>query len=139
MSAADRPLAGLLEKINLLFIPVVNVDGDLRRSAYGRINQNGPQETGWRVNGRNLNLNRDFTKLDSAEIRNVAWVFNHYELSFFADTHSTDGAMYPTTAPTATTATAGHRRAAPGWTRSCASRCTRRWKASGTWSMNASA
>ena len=95
MSAADRPLAGLLEKINLLFIPVVNVDGDLRRSAYGRINQNGPQETGWRVNGRNLNLNRDFTKLDSAEIRNVAWVFNHYELSFFADTHSTDGAMYP--------------------------------------------
>ncbi|MCC5763492.1 hypothetical protein LH496_27895, partial [Klebsiella pneumoniae] len=54
-----------------------------------------PQETGWRVNGRNLNLNRDFTKLDSAEIRNVAWVFNHYELSFFADTHSTDGAMYP--------------------------------------------
>ncbi len=35
MSAADRPLAGLLEKINLLFIPVVNVDGDLRRSAYG--------------------------------------------------------------------------------------------------------
>ncbi|WP_043181983.1 M14 family zinc carboxypeptidase, partial [Pseudomonas aeruginosa] len=48
MSAADRPLAGLLEKINLLFIPVVNVDGDLRRSAYGRINQNGPQETGWR-------------------------------------------------------------------------------------------
>ena len=66
MSAADRPLAGLLEKINLLFIPVVNVDGDLRRSAYGRINQNGPQETGWRVNGRNLNLNRDFTKLDSA-------------------------------------------------------------------------
>ncbi|HHK0527503.1 TPA: M14 family metallopeptidase [Pseudomonas aeruginosa] len=95
MSAADRPLAGLLEKINLLFIPVVNVDGDLRRSAYGRINQNGPRETGWRVNGRNLNLNRDFTKLDSAEIRNVAWVFNHYELSFFADTHSTDGAMYP--------------------------------------------
>ena len=98
MSAADRPLAGLLEKINLLFIPVVNVDGDLRRSAYGRINQNGPRETGWRVNGRNLNLNRDFTKLDSAEIRNVAWVFNHYELSFFADTHPPTAPCIPTTA-----------------------------------------
>lgn len=95
MTAGAKPLAGLLEKVNILFIPTVNVDGDLRRSPYGRINQNGPEVTGWRVNGLNLNLNRDFTKLDSAEIRNVAWVFNQYDLSFFADTHSTDGAMYP--------------------------------------------
>jgi len=95
MIAGDKPLAALLERVNILFIPTVNVDGDVRRSAYGRINQNGPDITGWRVNGLNYNLNRDFTKLDSAEIRNVAWVFNTYELSFFADTHSTDGAMYP--------------------------------------------
>ncbi|WP_263144057.1 M14 family metallopeptidase [Pseudomonas sp. RIT-PI-AD] len=95
MTTGKKPLAALLDKINILFIPTLNVDGDMRTSAYGRINQNGPDITGWRVNGQNLNLNRDFTKLDSAEIRNVAWVFNHYELSFFADTHSTDGAMYP--------------------------------------------
>jgi murein tripeptide amidase MpaA len=95
MTTGDKPLAELLKKINILFIPTVNIDGDLRRSAYGRINQNGPDVTGWRVNGLNLNLNRDFTKLDSSEIRNVAWVFNTYDLSFFADTHSTDGAMYP--------------------------------------------
>ncbi|MEG1040903.1 MAG: M14 family metallopeptidase [Pseudomonas sp.] len=95
MTTSDKPLASLLEKVNILFIPTINIDGDLRRSAYGRINQNGPQQTGWRVNGLNYNLNRDFTKLDSAEIRNVAWVFNTYDLSFFADTHSTDGAMYP--------------------------------------------
>ncbi|MBO3276298.1 M14 family metallopeptidase [Pseudomonas schmalbachii] len=95
MTTGDKPLAGLLEKVNILFIPTVNIDGDLRKSPYGRINQNGPDETGWRVNGLNYNLNRDFTKLDSAEIRNVAWVFSHYDLSFFADVHSTDGAMYP--------------------------------------------
>lgn len=95
MSTGDKPLAALLDKVNILFIPTVNIDGDMRTSAYGRINQNGPDITGWRVNGQNLNLNRDFTKLDSAEIRNVAWVFNQYDLSFFADTHSTDGAMYP--------------------------------------------
>lgn len=95
MTTGDKALAGLLERVNILFIPTVNIDGDIRRSAYGRINQNGPDIAGWRVNGLNYNLNRDFTKLDSAEIRNVAWVFNHYELSFFADTHSTDGAMYP--------------------------------------------
>lgn len=95
MTSGDKPLAGLLDKVNILFIPTVNIDGDLRRSPYGRINQNGPEITGWRVNGLNYNLNRDFTKLDSAEIRNVASVFNQYDLSFFADTHSTDGAMYP--------------------------------------------
>lgn len=95
MTSGDKPLAALLEQVNILFIPTVNIDGDVRRSAYGRINQNGPDIAGWRVNGLNYNLNRDFTKLDSAEIRNVAWVFNTYELSFFADTHSTDGAMYP--------------------------------------------
>lgn len=95
MTTGDNPLAGLLDKVNILFIPTVNIDGDLRRSPYGRINQSGPDVTGWRVNGLNYNLNRDFTKLDSAEIRNVASVFNQYDLSFFADTHSTDGAMYP--------------------------------------------
>ena len=95
MTTGDKTLAGLLDKVNILFIPTVNIDGDLRKSPYGRINQNGPAETGWRVNGLNYNLNRDFTKLDSAEIRNVAWVFNNYDLSFFVDTHSTDGAMYP--------------------------------------------
>lgn len=95
MVSGDKPLAGVLDQVNILFIPTVNIDGDVRRSPYGRINQNGPDISGWRVNGLNYNLNRDFTKLDSAEIRNVAWVFNTYELSFFADTHSTDGAMYP--------------------------------------------
>ena len=84
----------LLDKVNLLFVPTINADGDMRYGKYGRINQNGPTETGWRVNSRNLNLNRDFTKLDSPEIRNVARVLNEYDPDFFIDTHSTDGVNY---------------------------------------------
>lgn len=84
----------LLDKVNLLFVPTVNVDGDMRYGKYGRINQDGPQETGWRVNSRNLNLNRDFAKLDSPEIRNVAYVLDTYDPDFFIDTHSTDGINY---------------------------------------------
>ncbi|BEV73778.1 MULTISPECIES: M14 family metallopeptidase [unclassified Paludibacterium] len=84
----------LLDKINLIFVPVVNIDGDLRNGKYGRINQNGPNNTGWRVNSRNLNLNRDFAKLDSPEIRNVARILNEYDPDFFIDTHSTDGVIY---------------------------------------------
>ncbi|NHQ81246.1 peptidase [Chromobacterium vaccinii] len=84
----------LLDKVNILFVPTVNIDGDVRYGKYGRINQNGPDETGWRVNSRNLNLNRDFAKLDSPEIRNVARVLGQYQPDFFIDTHSTDGVNY---------------------------------------------
>ncbi|OWY38485.1 peptidase [Xenophilus sp. AP218F] len=84
----------LLDKVNILFVPTVNIDGDMRYGKYGRINQNGPAETGWRVNGRNLNLNRDFAKLDSPEIRNVARALGEYAPDFFIDTHSTDGVNY---------------------------------------------
>lgn len=84
----------LLDKVNVLFVPTVNIDGDMRYGKYGRINQNGPVETGWRVNSRNLNLNRDFTKLDSPEIRNVARALDEYQPDFFIDTHSTDGVDY---------------------------------------------
>ena len=52
-------------KVNFLFIPILSVDGHERSSAFSRINQRGPVEMGWRTNSRNLNLNRDFSKLDT--------------------------------------------------------------------------
>ncbi|HOH07690.1 MAG TPA: M14 family zinc carboxypeptidase, partial [bacterium] len=39
----------LFENFIILIIPIFNVDGHERFSAYNRINQNGPQEMGWRV------------------------------------------------------------------------------------------
>ena len=59
----------LLEAASLLFVPILNVDGHERRSAYNRMNQRGPDEMGWRTNAANLNLNRDYAKLDTPEIR----------------------------------------------------------------------
>lgn len=61
----------LLNKVSILFIPSFNVDGLARMSPYNRINQNGPKEMGWRTNSNNLNLNRDYMKADSPEMR--AW------------------------------------------------------------------
>ena len=90
----DNRYPGLLDKVNLLFVPSVNPDGEMRRGPHNRINQNGPDEMGSRLNANNLNLNRDFTKLDSAEIRNVAAVLDQWQPSFFADAHSTDGLSY---------------------------------------------
>lgn len=93
--AADPDLAGrLLEHVTLLFIPIFNVDGHERFSPYGRINQNGPEEMGWRVNAHNLNLNRDHLKADTVEMRAWLAMFQAWLPDFFIDIHSTDGADY---------------------------------------------
>jgi zinc carboxypeptidase len=84
----------LLRGANFLFIPILNVDGHQRLSRYGRINQRGPVETGWRTNSRNDNLNRDFAKLDTPEIGLVVDVINAYDPDLYVDLHVTDGADY---------------------------------------------
>lgn len=84
----------LLENTSILFIPSFNVDGLVRMGPYNRINQNGPKEMGWRTNSLNLNLNRDYMKADSPEIKAWLDVFNTYLPDFFIDCHTTDGADY---------------------------------------------
>ena len=84
----------LLEPVSFLFIPILNVDGHERSSAYGRINQRGPTEMGWRTNARNLNLNRDFAKLDSPELRALVRMIEEWSPDLYLDLHVTDGADY---------------------------------------------
>ena len=84
----------LLDDFSFLFIPVLSPDGLANFSPYNRINQNGPKEMGWRVNAQGLNLNRDFTKLDSPELRAFVAMFNKWQPDLFFDTHATDGADY---------------------------------------------
>lgn len=84
----------LLNEVNLLFIPILNVDGHERISPYNRPNQRGPENMGWRTNAENLNLNRDYAKQDTKEVRAVASVFNEYGPLMYMDLHVTDGADY---------------------------------------------
>jgi len=84
----------LFKNITLLFIPILNVDGHERFGKYNRINQNGPKEMGWRTNANNLNLNRDYLKVDSKEIKHWLTLFNRWDPDFFIDCHTTDGADY---------------------------------------------
>jgi hypothetical protein len=84
----------LLDAVNLLYIPILNVDGHERSSPYNRPNQRGPQNMGWRTNAENLNLNRDYAKQDTKEIRAVVQVINEYDPLFYMDIHVTDGADY---------------------------------------------
>lgn len=85
---------GALENVTVLFLPILNVDGHERFGPYNRINQNGPEEMGWRTNALNLNLNRDYLKADSREIRAFLELWNRWQPDFFIDTHSTNGGDY---------------------------------------------
>ncbi len=84
----------LLDKVNFLFIPILSVDAHERSSAYNRPNQRGPQNMGWRTNAQNLNLNRDYAKLDTREVKSVIQVINEYDPVLYMDLHVTDGADY---------------------------------------------
>ena len=93
--AKKRGLAEqLLDKVTFSFVPIFNVDGHERFGPYNRINQNGPEEMGWRVTGQNLNLNRDYLKADTPEMQAWLRMFNEWLPDFFIDIHSTDGADY---------------------------------------------
>lgn len=81
----------LLDRVNLLVMPIFNVDGHERFSAYSRINQNGPVEMGWRVTSRNLNLNRDYLKADTLEMRHWLELWNTWQPDLHFDNHTTDG------------------------------------------------
>jgi len=86
--------AALLDHVVFVFIPVYNIDGHERRSAFNRINQNGPELAGWRGNGSNLNLNRDYMKADAPETRAFLKMFHRWLPDFFVDDHVTDGADF---------------------------------------------
>lgn len=84
----------LLEHVTLLFVPIYNVDGHERRSPYNRINQNGPEEMGWRANATNLNLNRDYMKVEAPETRAWLRLWNEWNPDLFIDCHVTDGSDF---------------------------------------------
>ena len=84
----------LPENVILLVIPVFNLDGHERFSKYNRINQNGPKEMGWRVTAQNYNLNRDFAKADTPEMKSLLKLYGNWLPDIFIDTHTTDGADY---------------------------------------------
>jgi hypothetical protein len=89
--AITRSRSSLLDSAIVLFIPIFNVDGHERFGPFNRINQNGPEEMGWRVTARNLNLNRDYLKADAPEMRALLRLFAAWEPDLYVDCHVTDG------------------------------------------------
>src|SRR6516164_7189849 len=91
---AGKAAAGVLERMAILFVPAFNVDGHERFGRWNRPNQNGPEETGWRTTAQNLNLNRDYAKADSPEMRALLGLIRTWDPLVCADLHVTDGANF---------------------------------------------
>ena len=83
-----------LGKTAFLFIPIYNVDGCVNRQSTSRVNQLGPEEFGFRANGRNLDLNRDFIKCDSLTAQAFNQFFTAWDPDVMVDTHTSNGADY---------------------------------------------
>ncbi len=84
----------LPDNIILAIIPVYNIGGCLNRSANYRVDQNGPEEFGFRGNSQNLDLNRDFIKCDSKDARAFIEIFHLTDPDIFLDNHVSNGADY---------------------------------------------
>ncbi|PLR28049.1 carboxypeptidase [Caulobacter zeae] len=84
----------LLDKVNLVLIPILSVDGHERSGPYSRPNQRGPRIQGWRNTATNQNLNRDFMKLDQPEMQALKRLQAKYRADLYVDVHVTDGMDY---------------------------------------------
>lgn len=83
-----------LGKTVFLFNPVYNVDGSMNRQNTSRVNQDGPEQFGFRANGRNLDLNRDFIKCASLASQVFNQFFTAWDPDVMVDTHTSNGADY---------------------------------------------
>ncbi len=93
--AVLRRRAELLDHCILLVLPIFSVDAHERRGRWNRINQNGPEEMGWRSTPIGLNLNRDYLKAETPEMRAMlARVYTRWWPHLLVDDHTTDGADY---------------------------------------------
>jgi hypothetical protein len=83
----------LPKNVVICIIALYNIDGSLNRGR-SRINQNGPSSYGFRGNSRNLDLNRDFIKVDSRNTIALETIINTWNPEIFLDNHTSNGADY---------------------------------------------
>ncbi|MBK9767904.1 MAG: hypothetical protein IPP63_13255 [Chloracidobacterium sp.] len=92
--AITKTRLDLLKDVVILFEVIYNVDGHENSNPFMRMNQNGPDEMGFRANASNLNLNRDYMKADAPETRAWLGLWNRWRPDAFVDCHVTDGADF---------------------------------------------
>lgn len=92
---ADRPDHPWLKENVILFAPNYNADGNDRMGKNNRPGQEGPANgMGRRENAQQLDLNRDFSKVESPEARALVGLINTCNPHLFVDCHTTNGSKH---------------------------------------------
>ncbi len=81
----------LLDKVDLVFVPILNIDGHERMSAWNFPALRGPAQKGYVGNARNINLNRDYAKADAPETRAMIALLRRLDPILYVDCHVSDG------------------------------------------------
>lgn len=88
------------DKLVIAIIPNFNADGNERVGLAHRPGQVGPEKgMGVRENAQNLDLNRDFIKLQTPEVRSLVRAIDTWKADVLIDCHTTNGSLhrYPLT------------------------------------------
>src|SRR5215510_1440095 len=84
-----------LDAMVFLITPIYNADGNEKFSVTNRQRQNGPiNGMGTRANAQNLNINRDYMKLDTPEAKAFVTLMNDYDPHVSYDLHTSDGSYH---------------------------------------------
>jgi hypothetical protein len=84
-----------LDSMVLLVTPIFNADGNERMDPNNRGRQNGPiNGMGTRANAQNLNINRDFMKLETPEARAFVQLWIDYDPHVGFDLHTSNGSNH---------------------------------------------
>ena len=83
------------DSLVILVAPIYNADGNERVGLRNRPRQHGPLAgMGQRLNARELDLNRDNAKLESAEARALSRLVQEYDPHVALDLHTTNGTFH---------------------------------------------
>jgi hypothetical protein len=84
-----------LRSMVFLISPIYNADGNEKFALNNRQRQNGPiNGMGTRANAQNLNINRDYMKLDTPEAKAFVKLMNDYDPHVSYDLHTSDGSYH---------------------------------------------
>ena len=81
----------LLDRVDLVFVPIYNIDGHEQMSAWNFPHLRGPAEKGQEANARNINLNRDYAKADAPETRAMIGLLRVLDPLLYVDCHVSEG------------------------------------------------
>ena len=84
-----------LKNLVVILVPNYNADANDRMGKFNRPGQIGPENgMGRRENAQNLDLNRDFVKLESPEARALVKLIDTVNPHLFIDCHTTNGSKH---------------------------------------------